>query len=56
VAGTTASEPEEAAAGGALDEARPLVEELETMAREPILELEELSLVAQRRRGTTPRS
>ena len=54
MAGITACEPEEVAAGGALDEDRPLVEELEAMAREPILELEGLSLGALRRRGTTP--
>ena len=43
-----------AAARGELDEARPLVERLETMAPELILGLEGLSLETLRRRGTTP--
>ena len=42
------------AARGELDEARPLVERLETMAPELILGLEGLSLETLRRRGTTP--
>jgi hypothetical protein len=53
-AGTAASDLEEVAARGELDEARPLVERLETMARELILGLEGLSLETLRRRGTTP--
>jgi hypothetical protein len=40
-------------ARGELDEARPLVERLETMARGLILGREGLSLETPRRRGTT---
>ena len=46
-----ASDMEEVAARGNLDEARPLVERLETMARELILELEGLTLETLRRRA-----
>ena len=42
---------EEVAARGDLDEARPLVERLETMARELILDLEGLTLETRRRRA-----
>jgi hypothetical protein len=55
-AAAAASDLEAAAAGGDLDEARPLVDRLETMARELILGLEGLSLKALRRRGVMPGS
>jgi hypothetical protein len=55
-AGTVATDLEVMAARGELDEAGPLVERLETMARALILGLEGLSLEALRRRGTTPGS
>jgi hypothetical protein len=54
--GTVAAELEAVAARGELEEAGPLVERSETMARELILGLEGLSLEALRRRGTTPGS
>jgi CheY-like chemotaxis protein len=52
-AATAAADLEAVAARGELDEARPLVERLETMARELILGLEGLSLGTLRRRGAT---
>jgi hypothetical protein len=44
VAGVVASDLEDQAAGGRLDECRPLVEQLETMARELIAHVDGLSI------------
>jgi CheY-like chemotaxis protein len=51
-AGTAASDLEDLAAGGRLDEARPLVERLEVMARELRRQVDGLSLEALRRGAT----
>jgi CheY-like chemotaxis protein len=55
-AAAAASDLEAAADRGDLDEARLLVQRLETMARELILGLEGLSIETLRRRGKTPGS
>jgi len=55
-AAIVASDLEELAARGQLDEAQPLVERSEVMGREPLLGLEDLRVETLRRRGTTPGS
>jgi PAS domain S-box-containing protein len=52
-AGAAASDLEERAARGELDEARPLVERLETMARELVLQLDDVAIESLRRRAAT---
>jgi two-component system, sensor histidine kinase and response regulator len=53
VGGTVASDLEQHAARGELDEARPLVHRLETLVRELIRQLDGLSLESLRRRAAT---
>jgi two-component system, sensor histidine kinase and response regulator len=53
VAGNLASDLEDSAAGGQLDEARPLVERLETMAQELIRQVDGLSYESLRRQAGT---
>jgi hypothetical protein len=55
VAGIVASDLEDRAAGGQLEEAKPLVEQLETMTQELLRLAGGLSLEALRQRAEAPR-